>query len=126
MRINKDFAVIVNGKQFNAFDIREIHINGGAFKMICELGDEATETIECKTRNVEFASMPQANGFDGAGFFDLGVRKIKENDDMRNAIRQAVREVMEEDAINRVRGKKEKFPMDRKEFEEMTKKYQGR
>ncbi|SET71281.1 hypothetical protein SAMN05443270_1078 [Lacrimispora sphenoides] len=66
------------------------------------------------------------DNFDGAGWFDLAMNRIKEDRELREAIKEAVREVMEEDAIGRVRLKKEKFEKDRKEFEEMTKKYQGR
>lgn len=213
MKINKDFAVIVNGERFEAFDILEIHIDGGMFKMICEHGKEAKKTIECRTRDVELVSAPQvpelskpscvswegyymcgdrgffvppfgssaddieivsplgtmkqafkeaikevgntpktiqvscdidgvqfakaikpgdawhsrkSDNFDGAGWFDLAMNRIKEDRELREAIKEAVREVMEEDAINRIRSKKEKFEKDRKGFEEMTKKYQGR
>lgn len=59
MKINKDFAVIVNGERFDAFNILEIHIDGGMFKMVCEHGKEAKKTIECRTRDVEFVSAPQ-------------------------------------------------------------------
>jgi hypothetical protein len=59
MKINKDFAVIINGERFEAFDILEIHIDGGKFKMICEHGKEAKKILECRTRDVEFVSVPQ-------------------------------------------------------------------
>lgn len=65
------------------------------------------------------------DNFDGAGWFDLAMNRIKEDRELREAIKDAVREVMEEDAIGRVRIKKEKFEKDRKEFEKMTKKYQA-
>lgn len=192
MKINKDFAVIVNGERFEAFGILEIHIDGGKFKMICEHGKEAKKIIECRTRDVEFVSAPQMPEIkyyidndmisDSSGYYrcrergffgyDIGngpddqeaepktaaeasrieTRKILNeqyaarrcqcqfvpylhNESMepktplgvvKKAVKEALHEVLEEDVIDSVRRRKEKFATDREEFKEMTKKYQGR
>lgn len=56
MKIDKDFAVKINGELFHAFDIVEIHIERGATSIVCELGKEATKTIKCRTRDVELVT----------------------------------------------------------------------
>lgn len=203
MKINKDFAVIVNGERFEAFDILEINIDGGMFKMICEHGKEAKKTIECRTRDVELVSTPRVPELSepscvsweeyymcgDRGFFvppfgssaddieivsPLGTMKqafkeaikevgntpktiqvscdidgvqfakaIKPGDsirdsrardnfdgrELREAIKESVREVMEEDAVELIRMKKDKFKIDSDDFERLIKKYnqnQGR
>lgn len=191
--IDKNFAVRVAGHLFTGEDIMKISIDGTDFEMEYGWFSNSEATIKCKTKDVEFVSVPMSNAFtpplgclatddieivsppkkfkkalvealkgidrtpetilvdigldgkqlvktlklgdtwysrkcdnsDGVRFFDLARKQIEEDGELREAIKEAIREVMEEDAINRVRGKKEKFPMDRKEFEEMTKKYQA-
>lgn len=53
MKIDKDFAVKVAGKMFNASEIYEINIDGGEFKMRC-ISSGADITIESPVSAVEF------------------------------------------------------------------------
>lgn len=143
MKINKDFAVIVGGECFEAFDILEIHIDGGKFKMICENGREAKKIIECRTRDVEFVSVSPLGTMKQA--FDEAIKEmgntpktiqvglningeqfakaIKPGDSIRETVREVIREIMTEDAIESIRQKKLNVEIDAGTFEALMKKY---
>ena len=63
------------------------------------------------------------DNLDGAGFFDLAVKRIEEDNEVREAIKEVVREVMTEDAVERILAKKVKLEIDPDAFTKLMKKY---
>lgn len=103
MKINGDFAVIVNGKRFGAHEIREIHIDGGLFKMLCDFGSETEITVECRTRDVEFVNTPQVPELPkfGCAYCRCGFVPYLHNESMEpkaplDVVKKAFREAIKE------------------------------
>jgi hypothetical protein len=59
MKLDKEFAVRVNGKLFTANEIFKINIDGSKFNMTCYCGSGSAFDITAWTRDVEFVSVPQ-------------------------------------------------------------------
>ena len=208
MKLNKEFAVRVNGKLFTANEIFKINIDGTKFSMSCCCGSSSVFDVSACTRDVEFVSVPRIpklaqggvvtgrdrthtyheyckvgdepasdieivspteklkkafneaikemgntpktiqvgitldgeqfakaikpgdawhnrknDNLDGAGFFDLAVKRIEEDNEVREAIKEVVREVMTEDAVERILAKKVKLEIDPDAFTKLMKKY---
>lgn len=59
MKLDKEFAVRVNGKLFTANEIFKINIDGTEFNMTCYCGSGSVFDVTAQTRDVEFVSVPQ-------------------------------------------------------------------
>lgn len=88
-----------------------------------------TERVVYKQRVIDKDATPHsykqcACSFDGGkGFFDLAVKRIEEDNEIRETINEAVREVMTKDTVKRILAKKAKLKIDPDAFAKLIKKY---
>lgn len=81
MKIDKDFAVKVEGKIFTANEINKIVIDGGKFNMVCEYTNGSKFEVSAYTKDVELYS--------SAINLDVNISAKK----MKNAVREAIDQI---------------------------------
>ena len=63
MKIDKDFAVKVEGRVFTGTEIDKIVIDGGKFNMVCTYTNGSKFEVHAYTKDVEFLSIPNIPEF---------------------------------------------------------------
>ena len=63
MKIDKDFAVKVEGRIFTGTEIDKIVINGGKFNMVCTYMNGSKFEVSAYTKDVEFLNTPHVPEF---------------------------------------------------------------